>query len=280
MRRHRLGRGHVAAPPKWDATPATEAKEPVRSRLEKGPLAPEDTAFMDLSQTAVHLVGGRRKANSAFQLVEESQKTQLDWNPFAQHQPAQKSTTLGWGRRMSCRTRGPREGGNQANRPPTPEAVAGGQFSDMRRHYGRTCTFKSSRRVRSDVHSENCSWSRCAVPFRLPGMPSNPDHRLPRQMRGRAEKSRATLSHCETAWSVQWDRGNSSELTEAPRPVAGRQAFLLLADSRWSSEDRLIAMFSGPRGVEFSVYALEADAAKRICDCEDLRTILRHWRSE
>ena len=49
---------------------------------EKGPLAPpEDTAFTDLSQTAVHctrgcgfLVGGRREATSAFQLMEEPKK--------------------------------------------------------------------------------------------------------------------------------------------------------------------------------------------------------------
>ena len=145
---------------KWDATPATEAKEPVRSRFREGASgAAGRHCLHGLVPDCSPL--GRRPTQGQLCIPTRGriQKTQLDWNPFAQHQPAQKSTTLGWGRRMSCRTRGPREGGNQANRAPTPEAVAGGQFSDMRRHYGRTCTFKSSRRVRSDVHSENCSWS-------------------------------------------------------------------------------------------------------------------------
>ena len=153
IRRHILERGHVAAPETRDATPATEAKEPVRSRLREGASGapgrtlPSQTCPRLLS-TAPEIAGSWSAADA--QLVEEFKKNR-NLSGLRELSASRRTNQRRWGgaRRISCRPRSAPEDGNQANQAPTPEAgqVTTASLEDNSRTcagVALTCNFKGS----------------------------------------------------------------------------------------------------------------------------------------
>ena len=168
-----------------------------------------------LQSTAPETAGSWSKADA--QLLDESEK---------------KRNLCGLRELTASRRKNQRrwEGGNHAierpykKQPPRHHGIAGGQLSDMRWHDPVPAVSKGSRRVRRDVHSESRAWGHVTMCRSIStSLACRPIQIIVVQGKkaGRAEKSRATLSQCEIAWSLQCDRGNCGQLTEVPRPVAG-----------------------------------------------------------